>query len=99
MTPNPSQPNINLIRLGLRISINIDATKDRTIQINRPKNCSDDIYEVLKIITLPATSLTKLIKYKDIKSKIITKLIVADPSDITSHSIINSSKVRNILAM
>lgn len=98
MTPKPSQPSINLIILGLRISKNIEVMKATTRQINRLKKHSADIYEVLNIITLPATRLTKLTKYKDMKSKTTTKLTVVDPREITSHSIINSSKVRNKLA-
>lgn len=62
MTPSPSQPSINLIILGLRISKYIEAIKENTKPIKRPKKISLLIYLVLKIITLPETKLTKLIK-------------------------------------
>jgi hypothetical protein len=44
---------------------NIESTKSTTIPINRPKNTSLDIYEVLYIITLPAIKLTTLRKNRD----------------------------------
>merc|ERR1719318_539856 len=50
-------------------------------------------------MTLPATNLTSLIKYKDIKSRITTSLNLTVPSEIPSHSIISSSRVRNVLAI
>jgi len=62
VTPSPSQPSINLIILGLRISKYIEAIKENTKPIKRPKKISLLIYLVLKIITLPETKLTKLIK-------------------------------------
>lgn len=86
MTPKPSQPRSKLTRLGLKTNKNIDAIKLKTNPINRPKNTSFIIYEVLKIITLPDTRLTNLMKYKDIKSKIKTTLIIVDPIDNNSHS-------------
>ena len=49
------------------------------------------MYEVLKIITLPDTNLTRLIKYNDIKSKMKTILTKVDLRDNNSHSIITSS--------
>lgn len=64
----------------------MEAIKLKTNPINRPKNISPLIYEVLKIITLPDTRLTNLIKYRDIKSKIKTTLIIVDPIDSNSHS-------------
>jgi len=84
--------------LGLKIRAYIDKIKESTSHKNRPKNRSADIYEVLKIITLPATSLTNLTKYRDMKSIIITKLIVVDLSEIASHSIMISSNLRSMLA-
>jgi len=62
VTPSPSQPSINLIILGLRISKYIEAIKENTKPVKRPKKISPLIYLVLKIITLPETKLTKLIK-------------------------------------
>ena len=55
--------------LGLKTNKNIDAINLKTRLIKRPKKTSFIIYEVLKIITLPETNLTRLTKYKDIKSK------------------------------
>ena len=77
--------------LGLKTNKNIDAINLKTNLINRPKNTSFIIYEVLKIITLPETNLTNLIKYKDIKSKINTTLIIVNPIVSNSHSISISS--------
>ena len=51
----------------------MDITNINTSIINRAKNFSDIIYEDLKIITLPETSLTKLMKYNDIESTIKVK--------------------------
>ena len=59
MTPNPSHPNNNLIRFGLKINKYIDITKKKTNIINREKNFSFIIYLVLNIITLPEINLTK----------------------------------------
>lgn len=90
VTPNPSQPNNNLIRLGLRISKNIDMIKKNTSIMNREKNFSFIIYLLLNSITLPEINLTRLTKYKDIISTIKTKLIMIEPNFTTSHSKINS---------
>ena len=73
MTPKPSQPNNNLIKLGLKINKYIDITKKNTNIINREKNFSLLIYLVLNIITLPEINLTKNKKYNDILSKITIK--------------------------
>ena len=62
-----------------------------TKKINREKNFSVIIYEELKIITLPDTSLTNLIKYSDIESIIKVKWITDEEIFITSHSIITSN--------
>ena len=72
--------------LGLKTNKNIDAINLKTRLIKRPKKTSFIIYEVLKIITLPETNLTRLTKYKDIKSKMNTTLTIVDPIDNSSHS-------------
>jgi len=72
--------------LGLKTNKNIDAINLKTRLIKRPKKTSFIIYEVLKIITLPETNLTRLTKYKDIKSKMNTTLTIVDPIDNNSHS-------------
>ena len=72
--------------LGLKIKVNIAATKLITSAINRPKKISLLMYEVLKISTLPATMQTRLIKYTDMKSRIITIITLVDPSETSSHS-------------
>ena len=54
--------------LGLKINKNIDIININTKKIKREKNFSDIIYEELKIITLPETNLTNLIKYNAVES-------------------------------
>ena len=81
--------------MGLKTNKNIEAINLNTKQINRPKKTSPLIYEDLKIKTLPETNLTKLIKYKDIKSIINTRLTRVEPKLISSHSINNSSIFMN----
>ena len=54
--------------LGLKINKNIDIININTKKIKREKNFSDIIYEELKIITLPETNLTNLIKYNVVES-------------------------------
>ena len=54
--------------LGLKINKNIDIININTKKIKREKNFSDIIYEELKIITLPETNLTNLIKYSAVES-------------------------------
>ena len=73
MTPNPSHPSNNLIKLGLRINKNMERIKKNTNIINREKNFSDIIYLVLNIITLPEINITKNIKNIDILSIIKIK--------------------------
>ena len=60
--------NNKLIILGLKINKNIDIININTKKIKREKNFSDIIYEELKIITLPETNLTNLIKYNAVES-------------------------------
>lgn len=86
MTPNPSHPNNNLIKLGLKINKYIDIMKKNTSIINREKNFSPLIYLVLNIITLPEINLTKNKKYEDILSIIKIKWIFVEFIEITSHS-------------
>jgi len=59
--------------LGLKINKNIDIININTKKIKREKNFSDIMYEELKIITLPETSLTNLIKYNAVESIIKVK--------------------------
>jgi len=65
VTPKPSQPSSSLIRLGLIISKNMEKTNRNTIPMNRPKNLSLDMYDVLYSITAPEIRHTVLKKNKD----------------------------------